>query len=203
MRNAAVSAIVLAAGEAIRMGVPKQLLKFGQNTIIEHTIDNLLDSEIFEVIVVLGYKAERVAGLISDRPIKLVTNKNYEQGISSSISAGLKSVQKKATAVMFCLADQPFIDSQTINKIIQEFAAHHKGIAIPYYQGQQGNPVIFSKKYIEDFFSLKGDTGGSQIISRNPDDILRVDVPCRGVIVDIDTRDNYLKEINRFNSILV
>lgn len=203
MRNAAVSAIVLAAGESSRMGEPKQLLEFKQNTIIEHTIDNLLDSNVFEVIVVLGYQAERVARLISNRPIMIVFNRNYQQGISSSISAGLKSVHKKANAVMFCLADQPSIDSSTINTIIQEFAAHRKGIAIPYYQGQQGNPVIFSNKYVEALFSLQGDTGGSQIISLNPDDILRVDVPCRGVITDIDTRDDYLKELNRINSALV
>lgn len=54
------SAILLAAGESKRMGKPKQLTPFGQSTLLEQAINNLMNSAVDEIIVVLGYKAEEV-----------------------------------------------------------------------------------------------------------------------------------------------
>ena len=85
-----VSAILLAAGESKRMGEFKQLMPCGQSTILEHAIDNLLDSALNEVIVVVGYRAQDVIKRIADKRIKIAINENYRQGMSTSIIAGLK-----------------------------------------------------------------------------------------------------------------
>ncbi len=190
-----ISAILLAAGESNRMGQPKQLLPFGQSTIVERTIDNLLDSAVSETIVVLGYRDEEVRQTISGKPVKLAINPDYQQGMSASIIAGLKQINKRARAVLIALGDQPLVDSQTITSLVEAFIANNKGIIIPVYQGRRGNPVILAIKYKGELLNLKGDTGGREIIKRHPDDVLEVAVNCEGVLLDIDTMESYTSMI--------
>jgi len=187
-----ISAILLAAGESKRMGELKQLMPFGQNTtIVEQAIDNLLSSAVNEVIVVVGYRAEEVIKSIVGKPVKIAINLNYRQGMSTSIIAGLNLVDSRAQAVMLTLGDQPLINSQTINRLIEEFHNHDRGIAIPIYQSRRGHPIIFAIKYKEKLLELKGDIGGRQIVKDHPDDILEVAVNAGGIITDIDTISDY------------
>ena len=188
-----ISAILLAAGESNRMGRPKQLLPFGQSTIIEQAIDNLLNSAVSECIVVLGYSAEEVIKTIANKPVKIAINPHYRQGMSTSIITGLNQIDSRAQAVMVALGDQPFIDSEPINSLMEAFIANNKGIAIPVYQGKRGHPVIFNIKYKGELLRLRGDIGGREIIDRHPDDVLEVAVDCEGVCIDIDTMDNYTR----------
>lgn len=186
-----VSAILLAAGESKRMGKPKQLMPFGRSTILEQTIDNLLNSEVSEVIVVLGYRAEEMIKTVAIKPVKVVINPAYHQGMSTSIVTGLNLVDDEAQAVMLALADQPLVDSKTMNRLIDEFFNHDKGIAIPVYQGRRGHPIIFSIKYKGELLKLTGDIGGRQIIKQHPDDVLEVAVGCESINIDINTPSNY------------
>ncbi len=192
-----ISAIILAAGESRRMGKPKQLMPLGKTTILEHTVDNFLNSKVYDVVVVVGYRAEEVTSLIANRPVAVAVNSAYHDGMSTSIVAGLSLIGDKTQGVMLVLADQPFVDSQTINRIIETFGAHNKGIAIPVYQGRRGHPVIFTIRYKEELLALKGDIGGRQIINRHPDDVLKVAVNCEGICIDIDTVDSYNSEESR------
>ncbi len=194
-----ISVIILAAGESKRMGKPKQLLPLGKTTILEQTIDNYLNSEVNEVIVVLGHRAEEGKGIIAARPVKLAINPNYQQGMSTSIIAGLNMVDNRVRAVMIALGDQPFIDSQTLNRLIDEFHNHDKGIAIPVYRGKRGHPVIFAIRYKGELLGLKGDTGGREIIDRHPDDVLEVAVNCEGICIDIDTVDTLSLEKSKLS----
>ena len=189
-----ISAIILAAGESRRMGEPKQLMPLGKTTILERTVDNFLNSEVHDVIVVVGYRAEEVISLIADRSVAITINSAYREGMSTSIVAGLSLISDKTQGVMLALADQPFIDSHTINHLIEAFGVHNKNIAIPVYQGKRGHPIIFAIKYKEELLRLKGDIGGREIIDKHPDDILEVTVNCEGICVDIDTIDNYNSE---------
>lgn len=186
-----ISAILLAAGESKRMGQLKQIMPFGQSTIVEQAIDNLLNSAVNESIVVLGHRAEEVMKTIAAKPVKIAMNPNYQQGMSTSIIAGLSLIDSRAQAVMLALGDQPFVDSQTINSLMEAFGAHNKGIAIPVYQGRRGHPVIFAIRYKGELLRLKGDIGGREIIDRHPDDVLEVAVDCEGICIDIDTMGNY------------
>jgi len=186
-----VSAILLAAGESKRMGQSKQLMPFGETTILEQAVDNLINSTVSETIVVLGHRAEEVMNVITSKPVKIVINPDYQQGMSTSIIAGLDLVDSGTRAVMIALGDQPFVDSQTINSIIEAFVVSDKGIAIPVYQGRRGHPVIFAIGYKGELLRLKGDIGGREIIDQHPDDVLEVAVSCKGVCVDIDTVDSY------------
>ncbi len=187
MEGGSVSAILLAAGKSSRMGKLKQLMPLGDNTMLEQTLDNLLGSKAAEVIVVLGYKAEEVVRRLSGRPIKVVVNPLYRKGMGTSIAAGLKFIDSQAQAVMLTLGDQPYVDSPTIDRLIDEFGGSDKGIAIPTYQGRRGHPLIFARKYQAPLSHLSGDIGGREIIRKHPEDVLEVPVDCEGITIDIDT----------------
>jgi len=186
-----ISAILLAAGQSKRMGELKQLMPFGQSIIVGQAVDNLLGSAVVEVIVVVGYRAEDVTKAIAAKPVRIVINPDYEQGMSTSIIAGLKLVHGGAQAFMLALGDQPLVNSETINILIDEFCNHDKGIAVPTYQGRRGHPIIFAIKYKKQLLKLKGDVGGRQIIEDNPDDVLEVAVDSESVVADFDTTDDY------------
>ena len=192
MNNTAmVSAILLAAGESKRMGELKLLLPFGTSTIIEKSIDNLLSSRVDEVIVVTGYKAEEVIKRIAGKEVRIVVNPHYRQGMSTSITAGLNLIDRKAKAIMIALADQPVIDSRVVNDLIEEFCRHSKGIIVPVYQGKRGHPVVFSVKYKKELLKLGGDVGGKEIVAQHPNDVLEVPVESRGISIDIDNLSDY------------
>jgi molybdenum cofactor cytidylyltransferase len=186
-----ISAILLAAGESKRMGKLKQLMPFGQSTIVEQTIDNLLNSAVDETIVVLGYRAEEVIKTIAAKPVRLVVNPDYKQGMGTSIITGLNLVDSRTQAVMLILGDQPLINRQTINRLIDVFYNHDKGIVIPTYQGKRGHPIIFAIKYRGQLLGLKGDIGGRQIVKDHPGDILEVTVDSESIVTDIDTINDY------------
>jgi molybdenum cofactor cytidylyltransferase len=186
-----ISAVLLAAGQAKRMGKLKQLMPFGQSTIVGQAVDNLLSSAVVEVIVVVGYKAGDVKKAVAAKPVRIAVNPDYEQGMSTSIIAGLNLVHGGAQGVMLALGDQPLVNSETINMLIEEFCNHDKGIAVPTYQGRRGHPIIFAIKYKEQLLKLKGDVGGRQIIKDHPDDVLEVVVDSESIVADFDTTDDY------------
>ena len=173
------------------MGRLKQLMPFGESTILEQAIDNLLNSAVDETIVVLGHKAEEITKTIAAKPIKIIVNPNYGEGMSTSIIAGLILVDPRADAVMLALGDQPLVDSPTINHLITEFQKQDKGIAVPTYKGKRGHPVILATKYKAELLELKGDIGAREIISRHPEDVLEVAAASESVITDIDTEEDY------------
>ena len=186
-----VSAILLAAGEAKRMGKPKLLMPFGDDAVLERTLDNLLGSEVDEVIVVLGARAEKMKKLVASKGVKIVFNLDYRRGMSTSIIAGLKQVDSRTQWVMVALADQPMIGKETYNRLIRESPDSEKGIIVPKYKDRRGNPIIFSIKYKEELLQLVGDIGGRELLKKYQDDILEVAVDSESVTIDINTLDDY------------
>ena len=194
-----VSVILLAAGESKRLRMPKLLLPFGKSTILEQTIDNLLNSRVDEVIVVLGYRAEEMMRKLANRPVKIAINPIYHQGMSTSIVKGLSLVNDRAQAIMVALADQPLINRQTINRLVEESLGYDKGIVIPTYQAERGHPVIFSSEYKEELLGLKGDIGGKKTIKEHPNDTLEVIADSKAITMDIDTIKDYYTHLKLVN----
>ena len=186
-----ISILILAAGESKRFGRTKQLLQLGNQTILQKTIDNCTCSIATEVRVILGHDAAKIKKSLTNQSIITVENPNYHQGMSTSITAGLASVDPDTQGILLALADQPFVDTKTINQLIESFKSSSKSIVIPLYNHKRGNPVIFDIKYKQELLKLKGDIGGRDIIKNHPDDILEVPVDCEGVLLDIDTEDSY------------
>lgn len=194
-----ISAIILAAGESKRMGEQnKLLLPFRGQTLIECIVDTVLSSDVGEVIVVLGHDAVRVREGCRDRRVKFVQNDNYQQGMTTSIQMGVQAADTDADGFMICLSDLPLIEPDELNHLLYAFEeavrANNKYIAIPVFEGQRGNPVIFSmiyKNHILDDDDGKGWMGCKGIIKQNPAQVLEVEMATDHVLRDIDTPEDY------------
>ena len=194
-----ISAIVLAAGEAKRMGQNKVLLPWQGKTLLEHVLDQLLHSQVDEIILVLGHEAERIREKISVQGIKIVVNPAYEEGMSASLRFGLSIMDKAAEAFLVALGDLPGIREEMINQLIEAFhkALPRKNIVLPTYRSKPGHPVLFGIRYREEMGRLKGDVGGRQILADHPEDILSLEMDTDEVLQDIDTPEDYREYLKR------
>ena len=189
-----ISALLLAAGRGERMGGAKQLLPLGTKRMIEVSLDNLLASRCDEVIVVLGFAADEIRPLVQGKErVRVVINSQFEQGMSTSIKAGVQEISPAARGILIALADQPFIPAAVIDTLIERFIAGEKGIVLPVYHGQRGHPVILGRQYERELLALSGDAGGREIVRSHPEDCLEVEVDAKGVVMDIDAPEDYQK----------
>ena len=113
-----ISAIILAAGRATRMGGQKLLLPVGEQSMLWRVVKAAMESAAAEVIVVVGSEAEECAGSLRDLPVYIVENLNYVQGMSTSLRAGLKAARSDCGAVVFMLGDQPFVTPALVDMLI-------------------------------------------------------------------------------------
>ncbi len=189
--------IILAAGISSRFGTPKQLIKIGKRTLIEIIVDNALNSKLDQVVVVLGHAFDCLMQVLSNRVqhsrLSIIENKEFRKGMSSSIHCALHSVQHDYPSAMFLLGDQPLIRGEMMDLILERFRSSDKDICIPVYQGQRGNPTIFSQRFYHNFFEISGDVGGKQIIQTYPHDICEVEVDDPFVFTDIDKLEDLEK----------
>ncbi|MDD4465351.1 MAG: nucleotidyltransferase family protein [Dehalococcoidales bacterium] len=183
--------ILLAGGMARRMGSLKQLLPLGYSTIMGITLDNVMASNAEEVIVVVGAMAEKTSEIAKMVKAEVVNNPDYMRGMSTSLRQGLGRAGHDCQLFMIALADQPLTETKTYNLLLREAGASSKGITIPVYHGQQGNPIVFKRRYLWDLLSLKGDVGGRELLLHFPEDILKVEVNDPGVLTNINTPADY------------
>ena len=187
-----ISGIILAAGLSTRMGEPKQLLPFGNSTIVETVIDNMLDSKLDEVIVVIGHKAEKIRETIQHKPIRMVFNPAYQEGMLTSAQCAVQSLAESVDAFALLLVDQPFITSNLIDLVIDAYNQTPKGIALPSYNYRRGHPVIFDRRYAADILALNAESGGVRsLFKKYADDIHYVAMDTDRVLRDIDYREDY------------
>jgi molybdenum cofactor cytidylyltransferase len=188
------SAVVPAAGMSTRLGRNKLLLPFKGKSLIAHAVDTLTKSMVDEIIVVLGYEADQVKAAIVEKRVRFVENRDYQQGLHTSVHAGFAAVTVNTTAIMIYLADQPLLEAGEVDFLFRAFAEagrSNKNIVVPFFRGQRGNPVIVSSSYGTSMLAIAGDTGCRRVIKQNPDQVLMVEMETGHVVRDIDTMEAY------------
>jgi molybdenum cofactor cytidylyltransferase len=189
-----VSAILLAAGTSSRMGQAKQLLPLGSSTVLAQTLEHARAVAVDEVVLVLGSSAESIRHQLSQTllaGIKMVVNHSYEQGMASSLRAGLSALDPQSAAALIILGDQPFTLPQTLDRIIQAYRDSGAQIVIPTHQGMRGNPVLLDRSVFFEAMALEGDVGCRAIFRNHLEEIVNVEVEDVGVLLDIDDREDY------------
>ncbi|MDQ6845894.1 MAG: nucleotidyltransferase family protein, partial [Bacteroidota bacterium] len=152
-----------------------------------------------EVIVVLGSNYDAVKKEIENFPVQIIYNKDWEEGMSSSIRSGFTVLLNKnapAEAVVIVVCDQPFLSSTIIMEIIKKYETTKKPIVACAYKDIIGTPVLFHKTFFQPLTELKGHAGAKKIISQNMDVTVTVPFPLGDI--DIDTKDDFenLKRLN-------
>ncbi|MBI3951209.1 MAG: nucleotidyltransferase family protein [Acidobacteria bacterium] len=195
-----ISAILLAAGESRRMGRLKQLLPFGSKTVIETCLENLLASKADEVIVVLGHRYDEVRAQIQHLPVKCVFNLDYQQGMSTSVKAGVRSVGAGAQAVLIALVDQPLVTSGIIDQLIDAYMTEGKKVVIPEFDGRSGHPILIDLAYRDEILKIDPRSGLRRVVYNHWDETLKLPVKTDAVIQNMNTWDDYQQMIKRRQS---
>ncbi|WP_238902285.1 molybdenum cofactor cytidylyltransferase [Clostridium sp. YIM B02506] len=185
-----INCIVMASGYGSRIGTNKLLLEYRDKKLIEHIMDKILQINFYSRLVVA--KDKEVLDIAGKRGFKVVENKNSILGQSESIKLGIEN-SPVAEGYMFFTGDQPLLSKLTIKKMIDAFKNNPQNIIIPRYKERKGSPVIFSSIFIDELKALKGDKGGREVIKRNKDSLVFVEVENEYELMDIDTWEDYEK----------
>lgn len=185
--------ILLAAGASTRMGSPKQLLEFEGQSLIRYATQNALRSRCFPVVVVVGANKELIKLELSELPVFIAENPDWEEGMGLSISKGLEMLLSvhphvKATVIMVC--DQPFVKTTLINQLVEEFEQKNRPLIACSYGGSLGVPALFSSSFFPDLSALHGNEGAKKLIFTHQDQAVTIPFPEGNI--DIDTPEDYL-----------
>ena len=198
-----ISAVILAAGESKRMGKQnKLLLPVAGEALLVKLIKSVCDSEVGQVIVVIGHEAEKIRRELNNFPLSFVYNPNFSEGMTTSIKSGVKEVSPDCDGYMICLADMPFINTSEINKLIHAYAQNRikekRLIVIPVYQRHRGNPVLFSTEFREDILEHKMEYGCKGVIMNNFESVKEIEMDDDSMLLDVDTLEDYQRATEAF-----
>src|SRR5215467_3584492 len=191
--NDSVGALILAAGTSSRMGEPKQLLRIGDNTLLGQVLANVRGVSLAQIVVVLGASADAIKHQVDLAGLKVVVNNSYHQGMGTSLAAGLAALEATVNAALIVLADQPFVQPETLKKICQEYRRTQAQIVIPLYKGFRGNPVLLDRSVFPEVMALRGDIGCRAIFGSHPEGIVKLPVEDAGILLDIDSKADFEK----------
>ena len=188
-----IHAVLLAAGRSERMGRNnKLLLNVDGIPLVRKSAINILNSNVTSMTVVTGFDENKIINALSGLNVNFVKNINFQEGLSSSLKAGLANITPTPSAVIICLADMPKIQPEHINQLIENFDPL-KGweICIPTNNGKLGNPVLIGSRFFPYIFETSGDFGAKQVMKQHSDKIVEVEIGTSDIHFDIDTQDEY------------
>ncbi len=189
-----IAGVILAAGGATRMGQPKLLLKWKEETLIHRAARTAVEAGLNPVIVVTGALADQIQAALADLPVILAYNPNWQSGQSTSVKIGIDTLPAESEAVVFLLGDQPFVDADLVQSLVRKYLLARPAILAPYVGEKRVNPVIFDKSVFDSLRQLKGDSGARSIFGQFPPAAM----PWQDekVLFDIDTPEDYEKLLN-------
>ena len=180
-------AIILAAGSSKRFGRQKlfEMLP-GGNTVLNETIFRVKRA-VSEVSIITNVQ---IYSSLHDQNNQLKVCPEANLGMGATLAYGIKLVQT-ANACLVCLADMPFIKTTTYRTLAKSLTTDN--IVVPVFNGKQGNPVGFGKRFFDDIMLLNGDSGGRSLLLLHPDSIQHVEVDDPAILYDIDTPEDLEK----------
>lgn len=190
-------AIVLAAGESRRMGSPKMLLPFAGKTMIEKVIENISLSRIDRTLLVTGAYKDEISEVIERSSVTFCHNKNYHEGMLSSVKCGFRALPVEAGQVLVFPGDKPYITADVINQVIDSYTGSGRGIIVPVYMKKRGHPVLIDLRYRQIVEELDPGEGLRSLARLYPHDVLEVETNVPGILKDIDTYQDYLTTLNQ------
>lgn len=187
-----VAVIVLAAGAGTRMsGRIKQLLPWRGHTLVENAIQIAAQSNAHATLVVLGAHIDALRPIVEKMPARVVLNRAWEGGHSTSIRAGLNTLAHNIDAAIFMNADQPLLTPAVIDALIQRYRETDASIIAAQYAGRRGSPVLFDRKHFGELMALQGEQGGRELLAKYP--VVTVEFADARLGIDIDTLEEYEK----------
>ncbi len=176
------------------MGTSKQLLRLGNKSVIRHCVDTLMDAGIPKIVVVCGAE-HACADELRGTDARIVRNAAKASQMADSVRIGLRAVDESCSGVLLCLADHPLVSRNTYQAIIDAHNRAPERIIIPAFDGKRGHPTLFPFAVLNDIFFLPT---LRDVILEEGGRVLEVDVSDEGVVLDMDTEDDYRSIVAKF-----
>ena len=187
-RRPVVTGLVLAAGGSKRLGTPKQLLPYGNATLLDHVLATARACEFDQLLCVIGGNATEIREQVDLSEATVVENQSFGEGCSSSIAAAIQAVDPRSDMLVLMLGDQPGVTAKTVRTLIDNRGGAK--LAACAYENGRGHPLAFARGIFPELAALHGDKGVWKLLDRDPEEV--VDVPIAGRIPrDVDTDEEY------------
>lgn len=186
--------LLLAAGRGARMGgVPKVLRSWEGKALVRWAAEALLVAGLAPVIVVVAAEQqEPICHELRGLGVTLVVNPRAQEGMGSSLAKGVAALGAEVGAVAVALADMPRVRGETVAALHRAFLSAGRGIVVPVFRGQRGHPVLFDlARYRAELLALRGEEGARALLCAHAGAVLVVTVDDPGVVVDVDTEDEW------------
>jgi molybdenum cofactor cytidylyltransferase len=185
-----VHAAILAAGPSTRFGSPKQLVRLAGTPVLHKAISNAALVAGHSVTVVLGAHARDIAPALRQSAAAVVVNRDWEEGIASSIRAAVHAAPSGCEGLLLVLADQVAVTGDDLKRLYAAWRRHPVLIAAALYGGAPGLPAIFPRWAFSDLLQMRGDRDPRLVIRRNVDQVVRI--PIQNAGIDLDTPEDLL-----------
>ncbi|MBI5567446.1 MAG: nucleotidyltransferase family protein [Chloroflexi bacterium] len=186
-----IAAIVLAAGQSRRMGQNKLFLPYGESTVIDTIITELIACDgVRDIVVVTGHQADRLVVHLATYPVRCVFNPAYARAeMLVSIQTGLRALPDEVTAALIVLGDQPRLRRQIVQRVIE--AAEPDTLIVPSYEMKRGHPILIPRSMWPSILALLPEASLRDVIRAHADHIRYITFDDDSVLRDIDTPEDY------------
>lgn len=188
-------AAILAAGPSTRFGSPKALVRIAGETVLTRAVANAAVLAGHSVTVVVGAHAREVTQALRQRAVSIAVNREWQEGISSSIRTAVNASPPGSAALLLLLADQVAVTADDLRRLHAGWRRHPVLIAAALHGGAPGLPAIFPRWAYEDLQALRGDGDPRRILRKAVDRVVRI--PMANAAVDLDTPEDLLEVGNR------
>ncbi len=180
--------LVLGAGGSRRLGQPKQLLPYGERTLLDHTVQTARECGFDQIVVPIGGASDEVRERVDLSGADVVVNYDYGDGCSSSIAAALETVDPRCELLVLLLGDQPGVTPDIVRTLL-----HGRGeasLAVCRYDDQRGHPLAFDRRTFAGLADLRGDKGVWRLLDERAAEVVEVRIVGK-VPLDVDTPEDY------------
>jgi molybdenum cofactor cytidylyltransferase len=191
MTSGRIGIVILAAGESMRMGQPKQLLPFRQRSLLRHAVETAVASLCRPILVVIGARAELVGAELQSLPVMVAYNPEWASGIGSSLRVAIRALDPvdDIEGIVITLSDQPLVTTEALNRIVEAHYGTGKDIVASEYADTYGVPLFIGKRFFAEVAALDGDEGAKRVTARHLEEMTTV--PLVEAAFDIDTPIDY------------
>jgi molybdenum cofactor cytidylyltransferase len=183
-----ITGLVLGAGGSRRLGRPKQLLPYGDGTLLDHTLDTARRCGFDQLVVPIGGAADEVRERVDLSGADVVVNYDFGEGCSSSIAAALATVDERCDVLVLMLGDQPGVTPATVAALLE--GRDDAPLAVCRYDDGRGHPVAFDRRMFPQLADLHGDKGVWRLLDQRADEVVEVRI-AGNVPLDVDTPEDY------------
>jgi molybdenum cofactor cytidylyltransferase len=184
-----ITVVILAAGRASRMGREKLILMLGEKPVIWHVVKHVRDATLSDIVVVANPRNEHsIRHVLDGLNVRIVCNPSYEQGLASSIVAGVAEVRSDTDALLLVQGDQPFVSAEMLRHLVTEWCENETDFVAASYDDITTTPVLFGRALFGEMAALQGDVGARSVLKNHHGRVIPFPA-WHGT--DLDTEDDY------------